>query len=175
MLARDASALAAVIDFRPSVPELGTFPRAAWLRATAHGDAHAAGPLPRLQQPDAACAQLRSAVAEYLGRVRGVVADAEQVVICNGFSHGLSLVARQLLDTGHTTFAVEDPGHDGPRAELDWLGASHHPVPVDGDGIVVEELATLAGACRAGHPGPPVSHRRRALAAAPSGAHRLGP
>ena len=28
--------------------------------------------------------------------------SADQVVICNGFSHGLSLVARQLLDAGHT-------------------------------------------------------------------------
>ena len=68
------------------------------------------------------------------------MADADQVVICNGFSHGLSLVARQLLDTGHTTFAVEDPGHAGPRAELAWLGAGHHAIPVDGDGIVVEQL-----------------------------------
>ena len=138
-VARAARPAPAVIDFRPSVPELSTFPRAAWLRATRTA----------LQTlPDryfgyinpCGLRQLRIAVAEYLGRVRGVVADSDQVVICNGFAHGLSLVARQLLDTGHTPIAVEDPGHDAPRAELTWLGASYHPVPVDGDGLIVDQL-----------------------------------
>ena len=137
--ARTSRPSSAVIDFRPSVPELATFPRAAWLRATRTAmhtlpDRYLGYINPSGLRP------LRSAVAEYLGRVRGVVADTEQVVICNGFAHGLSLVARQLLENGLTTFAVEDPGHDGPRSELEWLGASHHPVPVDGDGIVVEEV-----------------------------------
>jgi GntR family transcriptional regulator / MocR family aminotransferase len=129
----------AVIDFRPSVPELSTFPRAAWLRATRAAlqtlpDRHLGYINPR------GLTQLRTAVADYLGRVRGVVADADQVIICNGFAHGLSLVVRQLLETGHTPLAVEDPGHDGPRAELAWLGVSHQAIPVDGEGISVEQL-----------------------------------
>jgi GntR family transcriptional regulator/MocR family aminotransferase len=129
----------AVIDFQPSVPDVSTFPRAAWLRATRSAlqklpDRYLAYTDPRGLRP------LRTAVAEYLGRVRGVVADADQVLICNGFSHGLSLVVRQLLDVGHRTIAVEDPGQDGPRDELTWLGADVDPVPVDADGIVVDEL-----------------------------------
>ena len=129
----------AVIDFLPSIPELSEFPRTAWLRATraalhALPDRYFGYSNPR------GLPQLRRAVAEYLGRVRGVVADTDQVVICNGFAHGLSLVARQLIDTGHTTFAVEDPGHSGQRAELRFLGARDDPVPVDGDGIVVDTL-----------------------------------
>ena len=129
----------AVIDFRPSIPELSTFPRTAWLRATraalnALPDRYFGYSNPR------GLTQLRRAVAEYLGRVRGVVADADQVVICNGFAHGLSLVARHLLDSGHSTFAVEDPGHGGQRDELAFLGASDDPIPVDGDGIVIDKL-----------------------------------
>jgi GntR family transcriptional regulator / MocR family aminotransferase len=128
-----------VINFLPSIPELSTFPRTAWLRATRAAlhslpDRYFGYSNPR------GLPQLRRAIAEYLGRVRGVVADADQVVICNGFAHGLSLIARQLLNSGHTTFAVEDPGHGGQRAELAWLGAQDDPVPVDGDGIVVEKL-----------------------------------
>jgi GntR family transcriptional regulator/MocR family aminotransferase len=128
-----------VIDFRPSVPELGTFPRAAWLRATRSAlhtmpDRHFGYTNP------CGLRRLRSAVADYLARVRGVVADTDQVVICNGFAHGLNLVARHLCDVGHTKMAVEDPGHDGPRAILDWLGLHHHAVSVDAHGIVVEEL-----------------------------------
>ncbi len=127
------------VDFQPSIPDLGTFPRAAWLRATRTAlqtlpDRYFGYSDPR------GLRLLRTAVADYLGRVRGVVAEADQVVICNGFSHGLSLVARQLLDVGHTTIAVEDPGQDGPRAELTWLGIGHEAVPVDADGIVVEQL-----------------------------------
>jgi GntR family transcriptional regulator/MocR family aminotransferase len=133
----------AVIDFQPSIPDLGTFPRAAWLRATRAAlttmpDRYLGYDDPRGLRP------LRHAVAEYLGRVRGVVAAADQVVICNGFAHGLSLVVRQLLDDGHTSIAVEDPGQDGPRAELNWLGIDFDPVPVDDDGIIVDELRRSA-------------------------------
>jgi GntR family transcriptional regulator/MocR family aminotransferase len=128
-----------LIDFRPSDPELGTFPRSAWLRATRAAlhtmpDRHFGYTNPR------GLRRLRAAMAEYLGRVRGVVADADQVIICNGFSHGLSLLSRQLRELGHDVVAVEDPGHEGPRAELEWLGMRHQPVPVDGQGIVVDEL-----------------------------------
>jgi GntR family transcriptional regulator/MocR family aminotransferase len=128
-----------VVDFQPSIPDLGTFPRAAWLRATRTAlqtlpDRYFGYSDPR------GLRLLRTAVADYLGRVRGVVADADQVVICNGFAHGLSLVARQLLDVGHTTIAVEDPGQDGPRDELTWLGVGHEAVPVDAEGLVVEQL-----------------------------------
>src|SRR4029450_5381710 len=35
--------------------------------------------------------QLREAVADYLGRVRGVSTDSDHVVVCNGFAHGLGL------------------------------------------------------------------------------------
>ena len=36
--------------------------------------------------------ELRALLADYLARVRGVVADPEQIVLCGGFRHGLSLV-----------------------------------------------------------------------------------
>jgi GntR family transcriptional regulator/MocR family aminotransferase len=128
-----------IIDFQPSIPDLGAFPRAAWLRATRTAlqklpDRYFGYTDPR------GLRLLRTAVADYLGRVRGVVAEPDQVVICNGFSHGLSLVARQLLEVGHTSIAVEDPGQDGPRDELTWLGIGHEAVAVDGEGVVVDQL-----------------------------------
>ena len=164
----------AVIDFRPSIPELSTFPRAAWLRATraalhALPDRYFGYSNPR------GLPQLRRAVAEYLGRVRGVVADTDQVVICNGFAHGLSLVARQLLDTGHTTFAVEDPGHGGQRAELAFARRQRRSGAGRRRRHRRRAAPTLVRPRRAGHAGAPVPHRRRALAAAPAGTHRLGP
>ena len=80
----------------------------------------------------------------------------------------------QLLDSGHTMLAVEDPGHDWPRSELTWLGAKHQGVPVDGDGIVVEKLREDGRSRRPRHAGAPIPHRRRALAATSSRPHRLG-
>jgi GntR family transcriptional regulator/MocR family aminotransferase len=127
------------IDFWTAYPDLSLFPRAAWLRATRTAlqtlpDSHLGYADPR------GLPQLRDAVADYLGRVRGVTASPEQVMICNGFGHGLGLIVRALVDLGHELFAVEDPGHYGPRQEFSWLGVRHRGVPVDDDGLVVERL-----------------------------------
>jgi GntR family transcriptional regulator/MocR family aminotransferase len=84
--------------------------------------------------------QLRRAVADYLARVRGVSAHPDHVVICDGFSHGLSLVARVLRDAGHDVIAVEDPGYDGARDVLALAGVRHRGLPVDDDGLVVDRL-----------------------------------
>lgn len=130
---------ATLVDFRTALPDLSLFPRSAWMRASRAAlqtmpDEHLGYADPH------GLPQLRTAVADYLGRVRGVTAGAEQVVICNGFGHGLSLVVGALRDLGHDSVAVEDPGHDGPRAELAWLGVHRRGVPVDADGMVVERL-----------------------------------
>jgi GntR family transcriptional regulator/MocR family aminotransferase len=84
-------------------------------------------------------------MAGYLGRVRGVACGPDQVVICNGFGHGFSLVARALVDRGHTRFAVEVPGHVDPRNQVRWAGGTAHPVRVDADGLRTGDLAGLAG------------------------------
>jgi len=129
-------------DFRTGLPDLGLFPRAAWARATraalaAMPDADLGylhpGGLPRL----------RASVADYLGRVRGVACRPEQVVVCNGFGHGFSLVVRALVDRGCRDVAVEVPGYDEPRAQIRWAGARAHPVAVDGEGLRVGDLAAL--------------------------------
>ena len=128
-----------VVDFRPGLPDLDLFPRGVWLRATRSA-------LQTLPEGDLGYAdprglpQLREAVADYVGRVRGVSTDGDHVVVCNGFGHGLSLVVRALHDTGREVFAVEDPGHPGPRAEIEWLGARCRGVDVDAEGMVVDQL-----------------------------------
>ena len=54
---------------------------------------------------------LRAALAEYLGRVRGVIANPAQIVITSGFEQGRSLVAKALQKMGITRMAVENPGY----------------------------------------------------------------
>jgi GntR family transcriptional regulator / MocR family aminotransferase len=127
------------VDFRPGLPDLGLFPRAAWLRATRTALQTLPDELLGYADPRG-LPELREALADYLGRVRGVSTTGDRVVICNGFGQGLALVVRALKDTGRDVFAVENPGHDGPRAELEWLGVRYRGVAVDADGIVVDDL-----------------------------------
>ena len=95
-------------DFRPSVPDVSTFPRAAWLRSLRQAlatitDADLGYGDPRGVEV------LRSALADYLGRVRGVVADPEHIVVTNGYTQGLGLVCHALAAAGAKRIAVEDP------------------------------------------------------------------
>ena len=125
-------------DFLPAVPDLSAFPRAAWLAATR--DALANIPDAELGYRDPhGCEMLRRALAEYLGRVRGVVCDAEQIVITSGFAQARSLVCRALVTTGAKRIAVEDPGYS------EWetivaAGLKLAPVAVDESGLRVDAL-----------------------------------
>jgi GntR family transcriptional regulator/MocR family aminotransferase len=128
-----------LVDFRPGLPDLDLFPRAAWMRAARA--ALQTMPSAQLGYIDSrGLPQLRAALVDYLARVRGVCTDPERVVVCNGFAHGFSLVTKALHETGRDVVGVEDPGHDGPREEIEWAGARFRAIAVDADGIVVDEL-----------------------------------
>jgi GntR family transcriptional regulator / MocR family aminotransferase len=124
-------------DFRPGAPDVGLFPHAAWARATRA--AMRSLPDRSLGYGDpAGLPALCETLADYLGRVRGVSCEPDNVVVCNGFSHGLSLLARVLAERG---IAVEDPGHPSWREQIEWAGASCHPIDVDDEGLRVDRLA----------------------------------
>ena len=135
-----------VVDFRPGRPDVNLFPRAAWLRATRAALRVMPGEDLGYIDPRG-LASLRDALADYLGRVRGVAADGDHVVICNGFSHGLSLAVRALREVGRDVVAVENPGYDDACHELDALGVRRRSVDVDEQGIVVDQLRRAR--CRA--------------------------
>nr|MDQ3724828.1 PLP-dependent aminotransferase family protein [Actinomycetota bacterium] len=83
---------------------------------------------------------LRQALADYLGRVRGVAAEPEQMLICSGFSQAFSLLCRWLQERGVERVALEDPGWHRHRLAVEQAGLEVVPVPVDRDGLRVEEL-----------------------------------
>lgn len=129
-------------DFRPGGPDVGLFPHAAWARATHTAlrslSAHALG-----YSDTAGLPVLRETLADYLRRVRGLSCEPDDVVVCNGFSHGLSLLARVLADrdTAGRGIAVEDPGHPVWRDQIEWAGARCLSVGVDDEGVRVDRLA----------------------------------
>ena len=126
-------------DFRPGSPDLSSFPRIAWLKAVEHAI--------RTMAPDDfgygqryGVLPLRMALANYLGRVRGVNADPRQILITGGFEQARTTMARALRRRGITVLAVEDPGYHDREV---WLAAGLKlvPIAVDEDGIDVAALS----------------------------------
>jgi GntR family transcriptional regulator/MocR family aminotransferase len=129
-----------VVDFRPGRPDPALFPRTAWARATRA--AFAGLGAAELDGADRrGLPALRTALAEYLGRVRGVDAHPDRIMVCSGFGHAVDLLIRVL--PGHR-FAVEEPGYPVPRNRLLRDGRRVDPVAVDGEGLVVDALRRTA-------------------------------
>lgn len=126
-------------DFRPGQPDLSSFPVTRWLKAVEvalkamapqdFGYGQRFGVLP-----------LRQALADYLGRVRGVSADPRQILITGGFEQARGFLARALNRRGVKHLAIEEPGYTDRDV---WLAAGLKliPVPVDENGIDVAALA----------------------------------
>ncbi len=126
-------------DLRPGTPDAALFPRQAWANAAAH--AIKTAPDDRFGYPDPqGTVELRTELAGYLGRVRGVVADPSSTVITSGVAQGLTLITRALLKRGITRIALEDPGTGPVQAQLAAAGMEPVAVPVDEEGLDVDAL-----------------------------------
>ncbi|WP_158841560.1 MocR-like pyridoxine biosynthesis transcription factor PdxR [Saccharothrix deserti] len=113
-------------DLEPGSPDVSGFPTADWLRATrralaaAPASAHGYGdPRGRIE--------LRTALAEYLGRTRGVQASPERIVVTSGYVQALSLLA----SVTDGPVAMEDPGLRFHRDVVARTGREVVPLPVD--------------------------------------------
>lgn len=122
-----------VADFRLGRPDLSMFPRDEWLRAmrralnvTAHVEL---GPVDPRGSP-----RLRRVLADYLGRVRGVLTSSERIVICSGFTQGLRLICDAMAARGLRSVALEDPCLPDHRAIAEASGLAVHPLDVDENG-----------------------------------------
>ncbi len=128
------------IDLSYGRADVSSFPRAAWLRAirSALTDApnEVFGYLTGRGVP-----QLRAALAGYLNRVRGTVAEPDHMVICTGYAQGVSLLMGVLAAAGAKRLALEDPSsNDDALPAARAAGLEVIGVPVDGDGIRVDLL-----------------------------------
>ncbi len=126
----------------PGHPDPALFPRQEWARALTA----ALRELPddQLSYGDPrGLAELRAALAGYLGRVRSITVRPEQVVVVNGFSQALVCITRHLTHRNSDVIvAVEDPGSTGTVETLQAWGASVIGIPVDGAGLDVAALET---------------------------------
>lgn len=126
------------LDHRPAIPDLGMFPRSGWMRAVRTV-------LNRLPASDLGYGDprgspvLRRALADYLGRVRGVVADPCCIFVTSGFAEGRALTCALFRTRGAQALAVEDPSYSDWTA-VDRAGLRRLSIPVDRDGMQVDCL-----------------------------------
>ncbi|MEU3187051.1 PLP-dependent aminotransferase family protein [Streptomyces sp. NPDC006923] len=134
-----------VHNLLPGFPDLAAFPRAQWL--TAARRALTSAPSEAFGYSDArGRIELRTVLADYLARARGVYADPERIVICSGFAHGLMLMATVLLARRVRTTAVESYGLDVHWKILTRAGMRMSVLALDEHGARTEELADAKGA-----------------------------
>jgi GntR family transcriptional regulator/MocR family aminotransferase len=130
-----------LIDLSPGLPDLSAFPRAAWARADRSALAGLATSELGYGDPRGLLA-LREALAGWLARTRGLRAHPDDILVVNGVSQGLMLLARALHAQGLRRIGFEDPGSFGAREHLRRWDLEPVPVPVDRDGL---DVAALAG------------------------------
>ncbi|MFF9568120.1 PLP-dependent aminotransferase family protein [Streptomyces sp. NPDC014685] len=125
-------------------PDLSTFPRAEWLKAARR--ALTAAPHDSFGYGDPrGRVELRTVLAGYLARARGVHADPERIMICAGFVHALKLMGPVLRKRRVREVAVESYGLDFHYDLLRDAGLRLPCLPVDGFGARTDELAGLRG------------------------------
>ncbi|MEU0644667.1 PLP-dependent aminotransferase family protein [Streptomyces umbrinus] len=126
-------------DLVPGTPDLASFPRAEWLKASRR--ALAAAPYDALGYGDPrGRVELRTALASYLARARGVRADPERILICSGFAHGLMLLGAVLRQRGARALAMESYGLDVHWNLVERAGLRSVTLPFDELGTRTEEL-----------------------------------
>ncbi|WP_141726628.1 aminotransferase-like domain-containing protein, partial [Actinacidiphila rubida] len=122
-------------DLRPGSPDVTSFPAAAWVRATRRSLAAAPSAAFDYGDPRGAL-PLRTALADYLGRARGVVADPERIVVTSGYVQGLAL----LVAVAGPVVAMEDPGLPFHREVVRRAGGRVVALPTDALGARTDLL-----------------------------------
>ncbi|MEV0255910.1 PLP-dependent aminotransferase family protein [Streptomyces sp. NPDC050732] len=126
-------------NLTPGSPDLASFPRAEWLKAARR--AMAAAPNDALGYADPrGRVELRTALAGYLARARGVHADPDRIVVTAGFVHALAVLGRVLRARGLREVTVESYGLDIHWNLLHRAGLRTAPLAFDELGTDVSAL-----------------------------------
>lgn len=128
--------------FTTALPALDMFPVAQWARQTAKHWRGKRDVVLGYGDPTG-YAPLRRAIAAHLRATHGIACEDEQIFIVNGAQQAFHLIGTVLLRQGDRVW-FENPGAIGARNALVAAGAELVPVPVDGDGMVVEHARAAA-------------------------------
>ncbi|ABC21944.1 MocR-like pyridoxine biosynthesis transcription factor PdxR [Rhodospirillum rubrum] len=124
--------------FAHGVPETRTFPLQLWERLERQVRKEVGAQTLFHGDPQGTEA-LRRAIADYVNLERGARATADRVLVLTSSQQAMSLCATMLLDPGDRIF-LEDPAYYGARKAFDAAGLDCVPIPVDRQGIVVDQI-----------------------------------
>lgn len=134
----DAAHAPVRLDLRPHRVASGLFPWEAWAAAVDRALVRSRDGL-AFSAPPEGHHELREAISNHLALYRGVDCTPDQVVIVSGSQQGLNLLAHVVLEAGDAV-AVEDPGYPAARLSFSARGLKVRRVPVDEDGMAVDDL-----------------------------------
>ncbi len=128
-----------VIEYlpEPSEPAEGDFEYSVWFK-TVRKVISERGELLFRKAPNQGCAVLRNAIADYLRRYRGMLAQPKNIIIGSG--------AEQLYETvvqvlgRDKIFGIEDPSYAQIRSVYSGLGVTIRPLTMGTDGIETTAL-----------------------------------
>jgi GntR family transcriptional regulator/MocR family aminotransferase len=130
--------LEGAIEFRVGRPHTNQLPGDVWRRVWND----MSGQLPPSDYGDpAGDPTLRTAVAGYLRRSRGVACGPDDVIITAGAIQALDLLVRSTTVAGDLV-AFEEPGYPLARTVIQSRGVRFVPIAVDDDGMQVDHLPT---------------------------------
>ena len=90
------------------------------------------------KSPNEGCAILRNAIAKYLMRYRGILAQPEQIIIGSGAEHLYSTVVRMFGN--EKRYGIEDPSYQQIRVVYEGMGAKCELLKMGKEGILSTEL-----------------------------------
>lgn len=127
-------------DFHPAKLGLDDFPYGIWSRL---GNAALKEHSQHLLSYNESMGEwsLRCELQKYLGKSRGVLCNPEQILICSGLQHSLSILAL-LLRHRFSACAVEEPGNVVPKSIFQNYGFDLLPIRVNKEGIDLTLLTT---------------------------------
>ncbi|HWH89674.1 MAG TPA: PLP-dependent aminotransferase family protein [Pseudomonas sp.] len=125
-------------DFIGGATSKAQFPQDDWRRCVAHAMRQMAQSKGFYSVAEGLPA-LRNAIARHIAFSRGINCQDEDIVVCNGAQQALDLITRVLIRPG-SRVAMEDPGYPPARLLFGTHGAEVVGVPVDAEGIQVEQI-----------------------------------
>ena len=125
-------------DFWVGRSDPSTFPVKTWRRLTVRKLLSAGFNLTEYGDP-AGLEELRIAIANHLGRSRGMSITMDQVIVTSGSQDGLNLICRLVDRQKHPIF-IENPCYQGAAYLFQSIASELCPIPVDDNGLVVDKL-----------------------------------
>ena len=125
------------LPFQMGVPAQDAFPAKLWARIRARAGRADAIACTAYADPRGEPA-LKAQIASHLAVSRQLQCHPDQIMVTSGYRQGLLLALTALRAHGRKAW-IEEPGYPLGRRALELIGAALEPVPVDAEGLRVDD------------------------------------